>query len=85
MTTKPEGVVGLEEARTAHGPWYVVFSNDSLVYILAETGLIEKRKVCPGRSWFDVDNRFGYCFLNYFHALAYSLKVKKDAGSQQRG
>lgn len=85
MTTKPEGAVGLEEARTAHGPWYVVFSNKLVLYNYTEMGLIEKRKVCPWRGWFDADYRFGFCFLNYFHALAYSLKVKKDAGSQQRG
>jgi hypothetical protein len=79
MMTKPEGAVGLEEARTAHGPWYVVFVD------YPEIGTLEKRKVCPGRVWFDPDDRFGFCFLNYFHALAYSLKVKKDASSQQRG
>lgn len=71
MKIRPEGAVGLAEARTAHGPWYVVYA-DFFVGV-------EKRSMCPGRYWFDPEGDAGYCFLNYFHALAYSLKVKNDS------
>ena len=82
MATKPEGAVGYAEARTAHGPWYVVSSKTSGFRRYVK-GTLEKREMPPGRSWFAdkvVTKREhkGYCFLNYFHALAYSLKCKND-------
>ena len=33
-----------------------------------------------GKNWFMDDSLYGYFFSNYFHALAYSLKVKDEAG-----
>jgi hypothetical protein len=66
----PEGAIGLLRARTSKGPWYVVFGTD---------GSLQKRERCPDISWFPfptTDNRQSWCFLNYFHALAYSLKRK---------
>jgi hypothetical protein len=72
MTKKPDGAVGITEARLSSGPWYTVNSKD---------GFVMKRALCPAAWWFPYVNdgskrKLGYCFLNYFHALAYSLKRK---------
>lgn len=40
--------------------------------IQAEGGYIYKKE------WFGGQQQWGWVFSNYFHALAYSLKLKKD-------
>ena len=43
-------------------------------------GHIEKRNARPGPWWFKPSYsqiKLGFCFSNYFHAYAYSLKCKE--------
>ena len=71
----PDGAVGLLQARLSKGPYYTVTNIH---------GTIEKRQVMPGKWFFPFTAslpKLGYCFLNYFHALAYSLKRKAANGS----
>lgn len=41
----------------------------------------ESKKTIYLRNWFE--KTYGYLFNNYFHALAYSLKLKADHGKAQ--
>jgi hypothetical protein len=66
----PHGALKLPDARTAKGPWYTVDK---------EYGQITKRNQCPAIWWFKPSYshvKVGYTFSNYYHALAYSLKLK---------
>ena len=72
---KPEGAMNFGEARTAKGPWYVVYSNG---------GHLLKRRLCPAGWFFKYAGtrkfkQIGFTFDNYFHAYAYSLKCKERA------
>jgi hypothetical protein len=71
----PEGAVGLLKARTSKGPWYTVNTHN---------GFVRKHALVPAKWYFPFTadtnySKLGYCFLNYFHALAYSLKRKQAA------
>lgn len=44
---------------------------------------IDQQDVCHTEMWFG-STSFGYLFDNYFHALAYSLKLKAEHGQKAK-
>ena len=70
-TKRPEGAKTIREAKQHHGPWYTVDS---------KYGLLVKHDRYPQRMGVTFpDGILIRIFTNYFHALAYSLKVKHEA------
>ena len=78
MSEWPPGALqSVEDAEDA-------FRTGNLYTIFARTKypVIEKRDGPIIEAWFERENGeplLGYAFDNYFHALAYSLKVKHEA------
>jgi hypothetical protein len=85
---KPVGALTREEAQQKE-TLYIVYSPthpdldvwySGSPYKIGRTSLLRHGWGWPNQ-WFD--GKYGYFFSNYFHALAYSLKVKDEANRRK--
>ena len=89
---KPRGAVTFKQARASKGPWYFVDRGHGIILIReAKYPLFVKGAIQAGyngyfEGYFESAKKrkaghlrvtvVGWCFLDYFSALAYSLKRK---------